>query len=444
MSPATRTAAPARPILADRVPLLGTEQAFHLVSRIAEVEQAQDCEVIRCNIGQPDFPLPDHIRSSIERSLRAGATGYCDPQGLPELRAAIAEHAGARRGLVIDPARVVVFPGARAAIGFAQQTYCDVGDDVVFPTPSYPLYESFISYVGARAVPIPLREANGFVFDPQEMAAHIGCWTKLIFLNFPSNPTGVVASRHELEELADEILTYGPAGVRVYSDESYEDIIFDGLEHRSIASVPGMEERTIIVSGVSKSYAWTGGRIGWAILPTTQEAAVFKNLNINYFGSISPYNQEGARTALESPESIPVVRAMVESFQERRDIALPLLNAVSGVSCQEPKGAFYLFPNIEGLLRSLGAIDAYDGLPQNVREQTSPATLFQMFLLHRHHVAIMDRRSFGVLGSEGEHFVRFSIATGIDDLREAIARLARAGEDRAGFEDFMANGGGMA
>jgi aspartate/methionine/tyrosine aminotransferase len=203
-----------------------------------------------------------------------------------------------------------------------------------------------------------------------------------------------------------------------------------------------MEERTIIVSGVSKSYAWTGGRVGWAILPTKQEAAVFRNLNINYFGSIPPYNQEGARTALEAPESAPVVRSMVESFQERRDFALPLLNAVPGVHCQEPKGAFYLFPNIEGLLRSLGVMDAYDLLPQNVREQTSPATLFQSFLLHRHHVAVMDRRSFGVIGSEGEHFIRLSIATGIDDLREAIGRLARAGRDRAGFADFMASGGG--
>ena len=443
MTPATRTAAPSRPRMADRVPLLGTEQAFHFVTRVADVERAQRTRVIRCNIGQPDFSLPDHVRASIERSLRAGDTGYCDPQGLPALRAAIAEHAGARRGIDVDPARVVVLPGVRAAIGLAQQTYCDVGDDVVYPTPGYPLYESFIGYVGARAVPIRLHEADGFAIDPQEIAAHVGCWTKLIFVNFPSNPTGVVASRQQLEALAGEILTHGPAGLRVYSDETYEDILFDGREHESIASIPGMAERTIIVSGVSKTYSWTGGRIGWAILPTKEEAAVFKNLGINYYGSLPPYNQEGARTALESPRSAEVVRSMVESFQERRDVALPLLDSIPGVRCHEPHGAFYLFPNIEGLLRSLGAIDAYEQLPPNVREQTSPATLFQLFLLYRYQVATMDRRSFCVPGSEDEHFLRLSISTGMDDLREAITRLARAGMDRSGFADFMASGEGM-
>jgi aspartate/methionine/tyrosine aminotransferase len=294
-----------------------------------------------------------------------------------------------------------------------------------------------VSYVGARAVPVRLREENGFLFDPEELASKIGCWTKLVFLNFPSNPTGVVATQAQLEELAEVILAHAPPGARVYSDESYEDIVFDGLEHRSIASVPGMAERTIIASGVSKSYAWTGGRIGWAILPTRAEAAVFKNLNINYFGSLPPYNQAGARTALESPLSAEVVRSMVESFQDRRDVALPLLNALPGVHCVEPQGAFYLFPNVAELLESVGALDAFDALPPNMQEQTSPATLFQMFLLHRYHLAVMDRRSFGVQGSEGEHFLRLSIATGLEDLREGTVRLGRAGRDRAGFEAYM-------
>lgn len=220
----------------------------------------------------------------------------------------------------------------------------------------------------------------------------------------------------------------------------YEAIIFDGLRHESIASIPGMEQRTVIVSGVSKTYSWTGGRLGWAVFPTAREAEVFKNLNINVYSCLPPYNQMGAKLAIESALSLPEIKRMVTAFQQRRDVVVKGLNGVPGITCQTPKGAFYAFPNIGGVCDSLGAIDAYHTLPDAVRQRSSPATLFQMFLLFRHHVASMDRRSFGALGAEGRHYLRLSIATGLDDLKEALARIAAAAQDREGFVDFVRSG----
>ena len=259
----------------------------------------------------------------------------------------------------------------------------------------------------------------------------------MIFLNFPSNPTGGVASRAQLAELAEVIERTAPEDVRVYSDEVYEDILFDGAEHRSIASIPGMETRTIIVSGVSKSYSWTGGRLGWAAFPTAEEAQIFKNLNINYFSCMPPYNQEGARVALQSPESRLAIERMVAAFEERRDVVVAGLNAIDGISCQNPRGAFYVFPNIAGVCGALGAIDAWQALPTDLRQNSSPSTLFQRFLLLRYHLATMDRRSFGRIGSEGKHFLRLSIATGMDELKEGLSRIERAVHDRRGFAEFL-------
>lgn len=426
-------------VFADRVGHLGTERAFRIGGLIAEVE-AEWGPVIRCNLGQPDFPLAGHIREEIERSLREGHTGYCDPQGLPELREAIARDVGERRGLKVDPDRVVVFPGARAPIGFAQQTYCNPGDEVIYPSPGYPLFESFITYFGSRPVPLVLSEDTGFAFTGDGLAKLIGDRTRLIYVNFPANPTGGVATAEQLEGIADAVLSRAPRHARVYSDESYEAIVFDGERHRSIASVPGMAERTIIASGVSKTYAWTGGRVGWAIFPTRDEAAVFKNLNINYFASISPYNQLGARVAIEAPESRSAIGDMVAAFQERRDVVVAALNEIDGIGCRTPKGAFYVFPDISGVLEGLGALEAYAALPVGARDVTSPATLFQLFLLYRYRVATMDRRSFCLLGSEGQHYLRISIATGLDALRTAMDRIADAARDRDGFRSFLHEG----
>jgi aspartate/methionine/tyrosine aminotransferase len=205
--------------------------------------------------------------------------------------------------------------------------------------------------------------------------------------------------------------------------------------------MPGMEELTIIATGASKTFSWTGGRVGWGVYPTVVEAKVHRRLNINYFASIPPYNQIGAMVGLQSPESAPAIAAMVESFQHRRDIVVAGLNAIGGIHCQNPKGAFYVFPNVAGVLEQVGAIEAYDGLPPEIKARTSPSTLFQLFLLYRYQTATMDRRSFGIRGSEGQHFLRLSIATEEDDLREAVDRIAEAAGDSAGFGDYLASGG---
>ena len=428
-------------VFAKRVKLMGTEAAFGFGSRILEVEKNDRERVIRCNLGQPDFPLPGHIAEAIVEAVRAGQTTYCDPQGMPELRAALARKMAADRGLAeIDPERVVVFPGARPSIGFAQQSYCERGDEIIYPTPGYPLYESYIPYVGAKPVPIHLKEEQGFSLTVEELAPLISGHTKLIYLNFPSNPTGGVASREQLEALAGLILEKTPPNVRVYSDEAYEAIMFDGKEHCSIASVPGMEERTIIASAVSKTYSWTGGRVGWAVYPTVADAKVHRNLNINYFASIPPYNQIAARVALESPQSEPAIREMTAAFQRRRDQVVSGLNSIEGIRCQNPQGAFYVFPNIGGVIEKLGVQKVFDSLPEDTRLNSSPATLFQLFLLHRYHVATMDRRSFGKIDSEGQHFLRLSIATGAADLAEAVERIRIASNDEVGFHAFVRSG----
>jgi len=426
-------------LFSQRVQQIGTENAFKIGPYINEVA-ATGLKVIRCNLGEPDFPLPAHIRDEVKRQLDADMTHYVDPQGLPALREAIATEMGARRGLAITPDRVVVFPGGKPPIGFSQEVYCDPGDEVIYPSPGFPIYESFTNYLGLRPVPLHLDERKGFAFNGDDLAPLITPRTKLIILNFPSNPTGGVATQQQLESIAGAILARARPDVRVYSDEIYENILFDGSVHHSIASVPGMAERTIIASGASKSYSWTGGRIGWAVLPTAAEAAMFKTLNINYFSCISGYNQLGAKLAIESPESRPVIARMVGAFQERRDVVVAALNAIDGVSCQVPRGAFYVFPNIGGLCERLGAIARYEGLPAEQRARTSPATLVQMFLLFRYGVATLDRRAFGVIGAEGRHFLRISVATALDDLKEGMERIRTASLDRSGFDAFVSEG----
>ncbi|HEX9977810.1 MAG TPA: aminotransferase class I/II-fold pyridoxal phosphate-dependent enzyme, partial [Acidimicrobiia bacterium] len=352
-----------RPLLTGRVGVLGTEEAFALGSLITDVE-AESGRVIRCNLGQPDFPLPAHIAEAVIAAIRAGKTTYCDPQGLPEVRTAIAAKVGTDRGLDLDPERVVVFAGGRPPIGFAQHAYVEEGDEVIYPSPGYPLFESFIRYVGGVPVPLRLREESGFNFTGADLAGLITPRTKLIYLNFPSNPTGGVAGPAQLAEIAEVILERTGPEVRVYSDEAYEAIVFDGAVHTSIASLPGMEARTVIASGASKTYSWTGGRVGWGVYPSRDEALVHRRLNINYFASIPPYNQLGVLTALQSPDSPPAIAAMVEAFQRRRDMVVAALNAIDGITCQNPLGAFYVFPNVSGVLERLGAFELFASLPE--------------------------------------------------------------------------------
>ncbi len=423
-------------LISDRTSLIATENAFKVGPYIAALENAGH-KVIKCNLGEPDFPLPAHVRDEVKRQLDLDNVHYTDPQGILPLRKAVAKYIGEARGISITPEQVVVFPGGKPPIGLCQQTYCNPGDEIIYPSPGFPIYESFIKYVGAIPVPLHLREELGFSFTGADLEKLITPRTKLIFMNFPSNPTGGVASQEQLEEIAEVIKRKCDPNIRIYSDEIYENILFDGAKNYSIASVKGMQEKTIIATGASKSYSWTGGRIGWVVFPTIEEAQLFKNLNINYFSCIPPYNQEGARVAVESPLSKGSIAAMNTAFEERRNFVVNALNNMPGVECQLPKGAFYVFPNIAGVVRNMKIDEAYAAMPDDVRKKTSPSTLFQMFLLWEYKVATMDRKSFGQIGASNMHYLRLSIATGLEDLKIGMERMAAAIADEAGFAQFI-------
>ncbi|MGH7582368.1 MAG: pyridoxal phosphate-dependent aminotransferase [Gemmatimonadales bacterium] len=433
----------APPLFSQRTMRLGTENAFKIGPYIRTIEDAGH-PVIKCNLGEPDFPLAHHIAAEVKRCIDLDMTHYVDPQGILPLREAVARQISRTRGIAVTADRVVVFPGAKPPIGLCQQTYCNPGDEVIYPSPGFPIYESFTTYMDLAPVPLHLREESGFAFNGEQLEPLLSERTRLVILNFPSNPTGGVATQQQIESIAAAIQRSTLPGVRVFADEIYENILFDGNRHISIASLPGMAERTIITSGVSKSFAWTGGRIGWAVFPTAEEAAVFKNLNINYFSCVPAYNQMGARVALEAPESAESIATMVAAFQERRDMMVAGLNAIDGVTCRTPGGAFYLFPNVAGVCESIGAVEAHQALPAADRERTSPSTLFQMFLLWQYYLATMDRGSFGRIGSDGQHYLRISIATGIDDLRRAVDLIARAARNRDGFRAFVRAGDHLA
>ena len=423
-------------LFAERNQRIDTENAFKVGPHIVKVERASGA-VVKLNLGEPDFALPAHIKSEIKRQLDLDNTHYCDPKGVPGLREAISRQVNETRGLQTTPEQVVVFPGGKPSIGLTQQVYCDPGDEVIYPSPGFPIYESFIRYVRAVPVPLHLDEVTGFTFTPEQLEALITPKTKVIYLNFPSNPTGGVATREQLEGIAKVILEKGRPDLRVYSDEIYENILFDGQQHASITAVPGMTERTIIASGFSKTYAWTGGRIGYAVFPTVEEAEVFTRLNINYFSCTAPYNQEAAKLALESPLSAPVIAKMVATFEQRRNVIWQQLNDIPGVSCQKPGGAFYLFPNISGVCEQLGLVEYYAQLPEAERQATSPSGLFQLFALYGHRVAVLDRKSFGQVGADGLHFLRLSTASDLPVLADGVRCIRNASEDHAGLRRFL-------
>ena len=421
-------------LFAERNSRIDTENAFKVGPHIVRVEQ-QKCAVIKLNLGEPDFSVPQHIKAEIKRQLDLDNTHYCDPKGLLSLRQAISKQINETRGLKTNPEQVVVFPGGKPSIGLAQQVYCEPGDEVIYPSPGFPIYESFIPYVRAVPVPLQLEESANFTFSPEQLANLITPRTKLIYLNFPSNPTGGVAGKELLEATAKVILERCHPNVRVYSDEIYENIIFDGQQHHSISSVPEMAERTIIAGGFSKTYAWTGGRVGYAVFPSVKEADVFKTLNINYFSCVPPYNQEAAREALENPLSKIAVKEMVQTFETRRNLIWQKINEIPGITCQKPGGAFYLFPNISGVCENLGLIEKHQRLSKE--QQSSPDNIFQMFALYEHQVAVLDRKSFGQIGADGKYFLRLSIAADQAVLEEGVQRLKAASEDLSGLDKFL-------
>lgn len=423
-------------VQADRIAHLGTENAFKIGDDIRKVEET-GVEVIKLNLGEPDFSSADAINRVAIENIEAGNSHYADPQGIPALRETIARHVQKTRRIPVHASRVVVTIGAKPPISYSMMTYVNPGDEVIYPSPGFPIYESWVRFLGATPVPLHLEESKGFRFDAEDIERLITDKTKLLIINSPSNPTGGVLTMGDLQEIASVVHEKAPPELRIYSDEVYEDIIFDGREHVSIASLPGMADRTVIVSGHSKSYAMTGWRLGYAVLPTEEEAAVFRQLNINIISCTPPFIQEAGREALESESVAVIVKDMVQQFEQRRTVVVDALNAIDGVHCCKPEGAFYVFPNIEGVCKKLGVLDVFERLDEDEKKRTSPSTLFQMFALYRHGVATMDRPSFGAIGSEGRHFLRLSTAANMESLKEGVRRIEAASKDSAGFEQFI-------
>jgi len=426
-------------LYADRISVLGTESAFKIGDDIRQCEE-MGVSVIKLNLGEPDFTSADNINEEAINEIRKGNTHYTDPQGIPSFRKSIAQHVHETRGVPVNPAQVVVTSGAKPPISYTMMSYVNPGDEVIYPSPGFPIYESWVTFLGAKPVPLHLEESKGFRFDANDLEKLISPATKLLIINSPSNPTGGVLTEQDLRDIARVIKDKADENVRIFSDEIYEDIIFDERKHVSIMSIPGMAERTVMVSGHSKSYAMTGWRLGYAVVPTVDEAMIFRQFNINIISCTPPFIQEAGTAALEKPENKAIVASMVKEFEARRNLVVEALNQIEGIRCVMPEGAFYVFPNIGGVCEKLGIIEAYNNLSTKLQANTSPSSLFQMFLLYHHGVATMDRKSFGTIGSEGQHYLRLSTATSMELLQEGIRRIALASEDRKGFQEYIDRG----
>jgi len=390
------------PNLSRRASALGTENAFVVLAEVNRlIRDGKD--IVSFCIGQPDFPTPTHIQDAAVDAVRGGKHGYTPSAGIDELRAAAARSMGALRGIDIAPEEVVVGAGAKPFIGYAIASVTDygVGDEVIFPVPGFPIYESQIVANGAVPVGLPLREARGFAFDPSELEARIGPKTRLLILNTPHNPTGGLLTRADLEAIA-EVLRRHPE-VWVYADEIYSKLVYDG-EFVSIATLPGMRERTIISDGASKTYAMTGWRIGFTANATL--APVFTRWITNTESCASQISQWAALAALTGPQD--EADRMKASFHRRRDLIVRLLNEVPGFSCASPGGAFYAWPNVTEACARVGAKDS-----EELRKR----------LLHEAGVAVLADIHFGPrVQGDGQH-IRFSYAASEAAIEEGVRRI---------------------
>jgi aspartate/methionine/tyrosine aminotransferase len=375
--------------LASRMSRLGTETAFEVLNKARALER-QGKQIVHLEIGEPDFDTPGNVIEAAVNALHKGWTHYGPSAGLPELRQAIAEYVTKTRGVKVSSEEVVVVPGGKPIIFFAMLSLVDEGDEVIFPNPGFPIYESMIRYVGGRAVPIKLREERDFSLDVNELAALINDRTKLIILNSPQNPTGGVMSRGDIEAVADAI---GDRNVMVLSDEIYSRLLFEG-EHFSIMSVPGFKERTILLDGFSKTYAMTGWRMGYGVM-RDDLAAQMTRLMTNSNSCTASFTQIAGIEALRGDQSS--VDHMRDEFKQRRDVMVSRLNKIKGFSCRMPKGAFYVFPNITKTgWNSKKLADA---------------------LLEEAGVACLSGTAFGDFG---EGYLRFSVANSLENLNKAL------------------------
>ncbi len=380
-------------ILAERMARLGTETAFEVLAK-AKALEAEGKDIVHLEIGEPDFDTVEPIVDAAVSALRDGQHHYTPSAGVLPLREAIASEISSSRQIDVNPDEVVVTPGAKPIMFFALLALAEEGSEVIYPDPGFPIYESMIQYVGAQPVPVQLRESLDFRVDVQELIQAANDRTRLIILNSPNNPTGSVLLKEDLEQL---VKRFAGSGVMFLSDEVYNRILYEGEAH-SIASFPGMKDQTIILDGFSKTYAMTGWRLGYGVMKR-QLAEQITKLMVNSNSCTAAFTQFAGIQALKGDQS--PVTSMVETFRQRRNRVVELLNQIEGVSCRLPGGAFYVFPNIRAFnLKSSQLADD---------------------LLRQAGVALLPGTSFG---EHGEGYLRLSYATSMEQLEAGVSRIA--------------------
>lgn len=375
---------------------LKAEGAYQVLARAQELE-ASGRQIIHLEIGQPDFETFDNIRLAGIRAITEGQTRYTPPIGMKSLREVIAEDAGKRHGFQIHPDQVVVSPGAKPNLFFPALALIEPGDEVIYPDPGFPTYEAMIRVAGGKPIPVPLREENSFSFDLDVFHRLINTHTKLVIINSPSNPTGGVMPESDLVEIASLANKYG---FWVISDEIYSRVAYDGATVPSIASLPGMMERTVIVDGFSKTYAMTGWRLGYGIMPKDL-AQVVQLLLTHSVGCTAQFVQVAGVEALTGPQD--QVDTVVAEYQKRRDAIVDGLNTIPGITCQRPQGAFYVFPNIKAI--GMSSSDLAD------------------FILEKAGVAVLPGSSFGACG---EGYLRLTYSNSIENIKQALSQINEA------------------
>ena len=379
--------------LASRQANLGTETAFETLAKAKELER-QGKSIIHLEIGEPDFDTPLHIRDAAKKALDDGFTHYGPSAGQLELRESIAKHQTERQGYKVSADNVIVTPGGKPVMFFTIMALIEEGDEVIYPNPGFPIYESMIRYMGGTPVPMQLNEETGYNADIDDLKSLVTPRTKLMIVNSPNNPCGSVIPETDLKRIAEIALEND---IVVMADEIYKDMYYGGQEHVSITKFPGMRDRTVILDGFSKSYAMTGWRLGYGVFPDFLVEPVVR-LMTNSVSCTSVFSQMAAIAALEGPQDS--VRMMMEEFTKRRDLVVEGLNSLPGVTCPEPKGAFYAFPNI----RATGLSS------QEFAEKA----------MYDAGVALLAGTAFG---QYGDGYVRISFANSQENLQEAIERL---------------------
>ncbi len=378
--------------IADRMSRLGTETAFEVLAKARKLE-AQGREIVHLEIGEPDFDTPQNIIDAAKEGLDKGFTHYGPSAGLPELRAAIAEDAGKRRGLSFKPENVVVTPGAKPIMFYGIIAIANEGDEIIYPNPGFPIYESVINFMGAKPVPVPLLESKGFSFDVHQLLDLVTDKTRLIILNSPQNPTGGVLTREDLKAVAD---VAKEKDIWVLSDEVYLNMVYEG-KFETIATEDDILDRLIILDGFSKTYAMTGWRVGFGIMPETLADHVTR-LMTNSNSCTNSFVQYACIEAIKGPQDAAL--NMVAEFKKRRDFIVDGLNDIPGISCLKPKGAFYVFPN--------------------VKELGKKSKWLENFFMEEAGVACLTGTSFGAYG---EGYMRFSYANSIANIEKALNNI---------------------